>query len=342
MNIAIIAVTKNGVALSKRISFALSEENCKNYALEKFADEECTAFSSLKELTAQIFQRNDALIFICACGIAVRMIAPHIVSKQSDPAVVVIDEQGKFAVSLLSGHIGGANALAERAARIVGAVPVITTATDIGRRFSPDSFAVANRLYIVEPDAAKAVASAVVDGKRIGLRCDYPFDNAPIEIDTQGNHDAGICISDSVKNSPFAITLHLIPRNIIIGAGCKKDISPDVFERFILDRLDENGIPICRVCTLHTIDVKRNEPAMNQFCRKYGIEMRTFTAGQLMNAKGSFEGSQFVLKTVGADNVCERSAALGGRIIIHKQSGCGVTFAAAEKEVTIDFGRTQK
>ena len=90
---------------------------------------------------------------------------------------------------------------------------------------------------------------------------------------------------------------------------------------------------------VHTIDIKKDEPAIKQFCLKYNIPLRTFSAEQLMKANGRFDSSEFVLKTVGADNVCERSASLGGRIIIPKISGDGVTFAAAEKEILIDFGR---
>ena len=325
--------------MSERIKNALSGHHSTVYVLEKYAGGGCVPFASLRELTGRIFHTYDALVFVCACGIAVRMIAPYVISKQSDPAVVAVDEQGHFAVSLLSGHLGGANALTGAIARVIGAMPVITTATDAGGRFSPDLFAKANGLHICEPDAAKAVAAAVVDGKPIGLRSDYPTIHLPPEIDLQGDCEAGISISSDTQVSPFRTTLHLVPQNIIIGVGCKRNLSPDVLERFLLDTLREHHIALCRVAALHTIDVKKDEPALTAFCRQYRIPLRTFTAEELTNAKGSFTPSEFVMKTVGVDNVCERSAALGGRLIIRKQTGNGVTFAAAEREVRIDFGR---
>ena len=339
MKIALISITRNGVIISHRIKDGMQKHDCTVYSIDKFAGEGCVSFVSLSELTASIFKIFDALVFLTACGIAVRMISPFITSKLNDPAVIVVDEQGKFAISLLSGHIGGANFLTNEIVAIIGAIPVITTATDAGSRFSPDLFAKASSLHIVEFEAAKAIAAAVVDGKKIGLSTDYKYINLPPEFDLNGNCEEGISVSADINCSPFKTTLHLIPQNIILGVGCKRNILPDVFERIILDRLNKNNIQICRVTAVHTIDIKKDEPAIKQFCLKYNIPLCTFSAEQLMKANGRFDSSEFVLKTVGADNVCERSASLGGRIIIPKISGDGVTFAAAEKEILIDFGR---
>lgn len=121
MKIAVISLTENGRAISRKISD--NSDNCTRYAFEKHCGDE-TPFTSLGELTAEIFGKYDALIYICACGTAVRVIAPHIVSKLTDPAVIAVDEQGKFAVSLLSGHIGGANAFAKKSPNLLAARPL--------------------------------------------------------------------------------------------------------------------------------------------------------------------------------------------------------------------------
>ena len=339
MKIALIAITRNGNALAAGISEGLPEHSVTVYSLAKYADGHQIPFESLRSLSCSVFGEYDALVYLCACGIAVRMIAPSIRSKFTDPAVIAVDEQGHFAVSLLSGHLGGANALAGKIANVIGAVPVITTATDAGRRFSPDCFAAANRLHMVNPPAAKEVAAAIVDGQSVGLRCGYAYINLPPQITPDGQRDTGICISADAAVSPFRTTLHLIPRNVIIGVGCRKNVDSEQFERFIMEKLNENGIPFFRVTALHTIDIKRNEPAIVAFCRKYQLPLRTFTAERLRTAEGSFEGSAFVLRNTGVDNVCERSAAMGGRIIVPKISGSGMTFAAAEQDIIIDFGR---
>ena len=119
------------------------------------------------------FPDSDALIFIGASGIAVRSIAPYVVSKKSDPAVLVVDECGKFVISLLSGHLGGANELALKTAEILNAVPVVTTATDLHHRFAVDVFAKKNDCSIFNMKAAKEVSAALLAGKKVGFTVNF-------------------------------------------------------------------------------------------------------------------------------------------------------------------------
>ena len=340
MRIAVISVTGRGSELSADIAERLTGHNVIRYAFEKYPNETAVKYSSLSELTEKLFYEYDALVFICACGVAVRAVSPFVNSKISDPAVIAADENGRFIIPVLSGHLGGANALAEKIALITGGIPVITTATDIGKKFSPDSFAKANRLYITDMNTAKLIAAAVLKGEEIGVYSDFPCENMPEQLSEEQGQDFGICISADEKLNPFKTTLNLIPKDIIIGAGCRKNLSPEYFEKFILERLNENGISVNRVCSLATADLKKDEPALIKFCRKYGISMEIFTPQQLMDIKGDFSHSEFVMKITGTDNVCERSvSAAGGRLIIKKQSGEGVTFAAGLREISIDFER---
>ena len=335
MKIAVISLTENGRNISKKIFADL--DGCVCYAFEKHCASEIP-FTSLRELTAEIFSEYNALIYICACGTAVRVIAPNIVSKLTDPAVIAVDEQGKFAVSLLSGHIGGANAFAKKIAEIIGGTPVITTATDIGGKFSPDSFAAANNLHITDIGLAKEISAAVVNGEKVGFYSDYPCKNIPDIF--SDNAEIGVCVSDNRTRKTFKKTLHLIPKNIVAGVGCRKNTSLKNLSEFIWRIMGENGISLFRICQLNTIDVKKDEAAVAEFANKLNIPANFYSAEQLMNVDGDFSKSKFVMKTVGADNVCERAAAIsGGRIIITKQAENGITFAAAELSVDIDFER---
>lgn len=337
MRIAIISITKNGLIISEKIKRTFQGHGCTRYALEKYGYEGAIPFSDLKGLTAELFGKFDAIVFVSAVGIAVRMIAPHIVSKTTDPAVIAVDEGGRFAVSLLSGHLGGANILTAKIVEATGAVPVITTATDVSGKFSPDSFAKANGLHIVEMELAKAVAAAVVNGDKVGFYSDYPCKNQPEGI--FADSEIGICVSADMNKNPFKQTLHLVPKNIVIGAGCKKNTDPKAFSSFISSALKSNGLDLCRVAELRTIDKKRDEAAILEFCRKNAVPVRFLTAEELMAVEGDFFSSDFVMKTVGADNVCERSAASGGRLIVRKSAKDGMTFAAAERDIDIDFER---
>ncbi|MDC7286992.1 cobalt-precorrin 5A hydrolase [Blautia schinkii] len=131
---------------------------------------------STGEWAGEQFNKADGIIFIGACGIAVRSIAPYIVGKKTDPAVLVVDECGKFVISLLSGHLGGANALTAQAAEILGAAPVITTATDLHQRFAVDVFAKENQCSIFHMKAAKEVSAALLANKEVGFYSEFPWE----------------------------------------------------------------------------------------------------------------------------------------------------------------------
>lgn len=156
MKIAIASFTRNGCVWNQKLCAALKKHSCEGYALEKYGKEAGipAIAPSLPAWTERMFQEMDAILFIGACGIAVRSIAPYVKSKKTDPAVLCMDEQGKFVISLLSGHIGGANELTEEVAAVTGAVPVITTATDVNHKFAVDVFAVKNYCEICEMELA--------------------------------------------------------------------------------------------------------------------------------------------------------------------------------------------
>lgn len=344
MTISIISVTEKGRALSGKIAENLGEEfEVKRYCYYKNSDGFSEKFTNISELTASIFRQSSALVFVCSCGIAVRAIAPLLQSKDIDPAVVAADDSGKFVIPILSGHIGGANRLAEIIAKKIGARVVITTATDTGGRFSPDSFAQANRLLITDFEAAKEIAAAVLNDEKIGLHCDYPYKNPPFEIVGISENEycrTGLCIGANPLVKPFEVTLNLIPRNIVIGIGCRKNTPCKDIENHIFTTLKKEGIFERRVSQVATIDIKGAEPGLVEFCSKYNLPLMSFSAKQLNELEGDFHGSSFVLSQIGTDNVCERSAVrCGGKLILHKRSSDNVTVAAAELPVDIDFER---
>lgn len=341
MKVSIISVTENGRILSQKISDCLLDKHSvKRFCFHKNSDENAVPFSDVNNLTADIFYNSEVLIFVCACGIAVRSIAPLIKSKTSDPAVLVIDDNGKFVIPILSGHLGGANCFAEIIAEKIGADPIITTATDIGGKFSPDSFAKANNLIITTLTAAKEIAAAVLNGEIIGLISDYECINIPSDIAVNEQCRTGICVSADTSKKPFEITLNLVTKNIVIGVGCKRGTSCEDIERLVCETLQTVQIDINRVFAVTTIDIKANEKGLLEFCEKYGLRLFTYTADELMSVKGHFTKSDFVLSQTGTDNVCERSIVRhGGKLIIPKTAENGVTVAVGELPITLDFAK---
>ena len=260
----------------------------------------------------EFFSSCDALLFIGAVGIAVRAIAPLVKDKTTDPAVLVMDEAGRHVIPLLSGHIGGANALALEIARRTGAEPVITTATDLRGVPAIDTWAVDQDCAIENPAAIQAISSAVLGGKQVG-----------------------VAITEREIKPPYPVTLYLRPRTLTLGAGCRKDIDPETFEEKVKDFLKECGVSLLSVKALATIDRKKEERAFLRFCEKYRLPLLTYTAAELKAVPGCFAHSDFVEKTVGVDNVCERAAAAsGGRLLMGKTILDGATFALAGEEQT--------
>ena len=333
MKIAIASFTRNGCVWNQKLCAGLKNHSCEGYALEKYGKETVipAIAPSLAIWTERMFTNVDAMIFIGACGIAVRSIAPYVKSKKTDPAVLCMDEQGKFVISLLSGHIGGANGLTEEVAAVTGAVPVITTATDVNHKFAVDVFAVKNHCEICEMELAKEASALLVDGKKIGFCSRFSVDGAiPEELVTEKAEklQMGICITASEQDSPYERTLHLIPKMITIGIGCKKNTPPEWIEERVLTVLAKAGISEKAVRQVASIDLKAQEPGILRLAEKYDWQYCTFSAEELKKAKGTFTSSAFVKKITGIDNVCERSAVLaGGRLIRKKEAVDGVTVA---------------
>ncbi len=337
--IAVISLTERGRILSVRIADALPEYDIRRFCFHTHTDQNSVAYDDLAQLAGTLFSKYDALIFVCSCGIAVRMIAPHLRSKQTDPAVLASDDCGKYVIPLLSGHLGGANALARLLSERIGAEAVLTTATDIGGQFSPDSFAKANDLLIRDFSAAKEIAAAVLNGETIGLHCAYPCRNLPPELTVTDDAEYGIVIADTAEVSPYPVTLHLIPHNIVVGIGCKKGTAVQQIKDAVREVFDENGVSSERVCKAASINLKANEAGLLQFCADFNIQLHTYSADKMMQISGDFAHSDFAEKVTGADNICERSAVLcsGGTLVIRKTAISGVTVAAAEIPTQIDF-----
>lgn len=278
---------------------------------------------SLSDWTKQQFAENNAIVVIGACGIAVRMIAPFVADKLSDSPVVVADEAGNFVIPLLSGHMGGANELAEEIASCIGAIPVITTATDVNQTFAVDVFAKKSNLAIYNRDGIAKISSKVLDGKIPDI------------------------VISSEKTELERGVLGLQPREYLLGIGCRKGKSFEELNAFIQKWLDETGIDRKLVRAVASIDLKKEEEGLLRWCASNRIPFFTYPAEELMQMKGDFSPSAFVKEKTGVDNVCERAAmrAAGGTgsFVLRKQAENGMTIAIVkynwklEKELAKEY-----
>ena len=338
MNYCLFCFSDSGAKLAERLCELLSLKKCRIHTIDKFA--QAYGFTPHKSLSAdmgELFTQNDTLIFVGACGIAVREIAPHIKSKTTDPAVIVIDDKGRFVIPILSGHIGGANELARKISDLIGAQAVITTSTDGAGKFSCDAWATKNGFALSSMQIAKEISAAILI-KNIPVCSDFILPDVLPEglVHSEGG-EIGIYIG-VYRKEPFEFTLRLIPRSLTLGIGCRRGTEKECIEKAVNAVFSAHGLDIRAVGKIATIDVKKDEPGLLEFAEKLGIGSTFYTADELNAVEGDFEESEFVKQTVGTGNVCERAAALdGGKIIVKKTAESGVTVAVAEKNVRIEF-----
>lgn len=341
MDVRIVSYTARGEKTARRAADALVGQGhaCRTFALEKFCGEGDEPLSvSASEWAREAFEAADALVFVCAAGIAVRAIAPWVKSKMTDPAVLAVDEKGTFVIPLLSGHIGGANALSITLADALGATPVITTATDLSNLFAVDVFATKNRLAITDMALAKEISAALLRGEPVGFCSDLPVSGSLPKGLTNGEATLGVCVSRERKAS-YPRTLHLIPQRFALGVGCKKGKDGDALEAFVRRNLEASGVSTGELFCMASIDIKRNEPGLLALSKSLGVPFVTYSAEELNAVPGIFSGSAFVKETTGTDCVSERAAvkASSGELIVKKIAEDGMTFALAENKEGISF-----
>lgn len=354
-----ICFTERGAWVCRRLFHKLKEtgEECEAIIPKRFLREEWKK-EGLKEReeeflsqwTGKMFAEKRAMIFVSATGIAVRAIAPWIRDKMTDPPVVTVDEGAQFVIPLLSGHVGGANELARHIADWLEAVPVITTATDVNGKFAVDLFASAYHMTIIDRKEAKNISAAVLEGKQIGVFSDLPIKKLPDGFVMDRWCEENICIT--VKDPSFpekkASYLRLVPRAVVLGVGCRRGTDPEFMKEKVFVLLKEHGIDPAAVKAIASVDVKQDEPAVLDLkqlfdgeCLHQPCEQRFYTPEQLNQVPGDFKESAFVKKQIGVGNVCERSAcAAGGKLLVEKQAGDGITLAAAlEWQGELDFSK---
>ena len=331
--------TENGKLLLERLKREMPEITW----LVRNADE------NLKAWAKSAFERHLPLLFIGAAGIAVRTIADFVSSKLEDSPVLVMDEKGQFVIPLLSGHVGGANELAALISSRINARNVVTTATDVEQKFAVDVFAKNNGLKIVNKDGIKQISAKVLKNEKLTVWVNPEIcikdKNVPeslsliMEKTKPAYTDILIDLPRSVQLKEKGCTLLLVPRLYCAGIGCKKGKSFEDLRAFLKANFDKTEL----LYAVSSIDLKQNEIGLMTLAQYYHLPFVTFSAEELRLAQGSFSESEFVEKTTGVSNVCERAAVLcageGAGLVLAKTAQDGMTLAVAERRPLIaDWG----
>lgn len=376
MKVSIISFTLKGIELSLKIKKAFSgetEEDLCLYTKCSHAEKSLTerkltgknlaesglsyVEQPLTEWTGEQMKKRRSLLFIGACGIAVRAIAPFLTDKLNDVPVLVMDEQGRFVIPVLAGHVGGANELAVSLAERMGSTPVITTATDLNHCFAVDLFARRNALHIVNKDGIAKVSSRILAGEEVTMAVEeghFREEEAGIlgekRLLEEINVPEGIRLVSTESLADVLVApasygqgrlLTLRPKEYVIGIGCKRGKAAEQIDHFVHRVLKESGISMEQVAAFVSIDRKKDEEGILWMSSHYGIPFVTYSAEELQQVEGTFHASEFVKSQVGVDNVCERAALRfsgpDGILITGKQAEDGITAAIVKRRWRVSF-----
>jgi cobalt-precorrin 5A hydrolase len=356
--IAVVAITRRGVETALKIQkvLDLADFPSRVFAPTKYSQNGIINIDKkLADFLKDIYFKVDGIVAVMATGIIIRAVAPLLESKLTDPAVVGVDVLGKFTISLLSGHLGGANDLAHVIAKGINAIPVITTASDIMGKKSVEDLAKNMHLIIQNPESLVHVNSAIVNGDRlvivlmgdskIPLDAIESFDvklaeNGLEALEIINKYDAGIIIT----GEPFPITNFIKPftilktRQIIVGLGARKDASIDSIIAAVESALQLVNMPLARVQRFATVDIKRNSKPMLDAVKKLGAPLDFLSVDTLRSVTYDdlSHDSAMVQNKIGVGGVCERAALITAgkksKLILKKLKLNGVTVAIAEAE----------
>lgn len=350
MKLAIISVTRNGAQLAERLAGKLGN------AVDLFAksgrgeSEHTSGYDSLSDLVESIYHVYDGIVFIMATGIVVRVLAPHIRDKRFDPAVVVMDEAGENAISLLSGHIGGANELARIIGTTVGARPVITTATDIAQKPAADILAVRLGLEIEPFQELKTINAAIVNGDRVSFFLDSSLANhesyagraidegvilADMEqLNNVDRYDAAVVITDK---DLYMVKPHIFlrPGTLAAGIGCRRGATGGEIYTAISEACRQIGRSPKSIAVIGTTVAKEDEIGLLAIAQQMAIPLECFSNEELQEVIDEYglDKSEFVQDQIGVGNVCEAAALLAGqadKLLLGKTVFEKVTVAIAE------------
>ena len=351
MRIAIIAITRNGARLGARLKAGLGAADF--FVLPKYLGQAGKGavpyIGELRELVARLWREVDGLVCIMATGIVVRMVAPLLESKATDPAVVVMDEGGRFSISLLSGHLGGGNQLAGRCAFVTGAQEVITTATDVNLLPSFDLLAKDEGWVIDDLSRVKILNALLLDGEEIAVV--DPSGQVRLYFHGRGRlsfHETYLeALQSGAKGFLFVTNrqlpaqvqsdklLILRPRNLVLGIGCNSGTAANEIEAVVTANLKRLFLSRQSVCAVATATAKEEEPGLKAFAAALGVPLRCYGSEELNSVTAPSPPSPHALAAIGATGVAEPAALLasaGGRLLLTKVKSGNVTLAIAESD----------
>ncbi|UCG14443.1 MAG: cobalamin biosynthesis protein, partial [Deltaproteobacteria bacterium] len=342
--VAVMALTPEGSKLAANIAANLEESTLYLPDREVPASENARPFSDFKAIVEGSFYKHEGLVYVMATGIVVRLLAPLLRGKERDPAVVVVDELGQNAISLVSGHLGGANRLAKKVAAITGGQAVITTATDVQGKLSFDELAVRAGLVIENLEAVKELNLGLLEERRIGLfdpgKWLQPLVPRSTQLELLERPEAArqedlsgwVYVDERLASFEPPRCLILRPRSLVVGVGCNRGTSSSEIGAAVEKVLEDHGLSVMAVRNLATVELKKDEVGLNDFLTERGWSAVYYSVDELQAGGTVPSPSKVVKQHLGVESVCEKAAMLSAgteELLVAKQILGNVTVAVA-------------
>jgi cobalt-precorrin 5A hydrolase len=363
--IALVVLTKASLALALRLQPGLGADVHIHASSRAYKDQDAiaeqgtnisiTSFETVGSLLSEIWTMYDQIVLFLALGAVVRLIAPLLQHKHKDPGIVAIDDAGQFAISVASGHIGDANGLAMRCADLLGAAPIVTTASDVHNTLAVDLLAQAQGWQTEDGSALTAVSAAIINRERVAILQDCgeldwweserPWPDTLIYVTSPqevSNFAALLVIADRlIEGLPQDIpTLVYRPPTLVLGIGCRRGVAFSTLDTFVKETLAEHRIAFQSIAVLATADIKADEAALQMLAQRYGWSFETHAVETLKTTTAIPNPSERVERLVGTPSVSEAAALVssnGGELIIPKQKGESMTLAIARKHALTEI-----
>ncbi|WP_291259081.1 cobalt-precorrin 5A hydrolase [Fusobacterium sp.] len=324
MRLAIWSVTRGAGNLAKKIGVKLEADI---YTLKKFQLENTIQIENFTDELTKKFNNYDGHIFIMATGIVIRKISCLIKSKDVDPAVLVIDEGGNFVISLLSGHIGGANELTYKVANTFSLLPIITTSSDVTGKIAIDTLSQKLNCEMESLTKAKDLTSLIVDNKKVEILLP---NNVKIGENT---NSSGVVIASNKKNIDI---MRIYPKNLIVGVGCRRGTPKEEIFKALDEVMKKHNLAYESIKRVATVDIKADELGLLSLVEELQKELVIISREEIKEVEQRFKGSEFVKKQIGVSCVSEPCALLAsngnGDFLEQKYIYNGITISIYEEK----------
>jgi cobalt-precorrin 5A hydrolase len=356
--IALVVLTSGGLELALRLQQGL-EGDVHIYANRRalktrFSEASANAirsFDTIGLLLAQLWEVYDQIALFFALGAAVRLIAPLLQDKQSDPGVIVIDDVGRFAISVVSGHAGGANDLTRHCAHLLGATPVVTTASDVQNTLAVDLLGDTLGWHREDSSQVTAVSAAIVNGEPVAIlqeagqhdwwdrASSWPENLVPVNSLREviaASFAALLVISDRLREDlPEDLPMIVYrPPSLVLGIGCRRGVSFAALDLFIKTTVKAHHLAFQSIAVLASADIKADEEALQILAQRYSWRFETYTVEALKGVTAIATPSERVQRLIGTPSVSEAAALLSsqnGQLVVYKQKGEAMTLAVARR-----------